>query len=134
MATARDALPDGRYGRSRDQRTDRGLKIVGAVLGVAFLSLIGWFGYHYVAGQDVSAEIIKSKVVSDERADAHVEVRKERDVAAHCAVRALSEDGAEVGRKEVRLDTGSDRIDTVVSIRTTSRATAVELLSCGVGD
>ncbi|MCW8216702.1 DUF4307 domain-containing protein [Streptomyces halstedii] len=134
MAAVREALPDGRYGRSRDQRADRTLKIVGAVLGAALLALLGWFGYAYVVGQDVSAEIIKSKVVSDERADAHVEVRKEKDVVAHCTVRALSEDGGEVGRKEVRLDAGSDRIDTVVSVRTTSRATAVELMGCGVND
>ncbi|MFF4244209.1 DUF4307 domain-containing protein [Streptomyces sp. NPDC001822] len=130
MAAVREALPEGRYGRSRDQRADRKLRITGAVLGAAFLAMIGWFGYDYVAGQDISAELIKSKVVSDDRADAHLEVRKERDADGHCTLRALSEDGAEVGRADFRFDERSDRIDRVLSLRTTSRATAVELLAC----
>ncbi|MEU0130137.1 MULTISPECIES: DUF4307 domain-containing protein [unclassified Streptomyces] len=130
MAAVREALPDGRYGSSGDQRADRKLKIVGSVLGVAFLAMIGWFGYDYVAGQDISAELIKSKVVSDGRAEAHLEVRKERDAEGHCTLRALSEDGAEVGRADFRFDERSDRIDRVLSLRTTSRATAVELMAC----
>ncbi|WP_327115276.1 DUF4307 domain-containing protein [Streptomyces sp. NBC_01341] len=130
MAAVREALPEGRYGRSPDQRADRKLRIVGSVLGAALLAMIGWFGYDYVAGQDISAELIKSKVVSDDRAEAHLEVRKERDADGHCTLRALSEDGAEVGRADFRFDERSDRIDRVLTLRTTSRATAVELLAC----
>lgn len=133
MAAVREALPEGRYGRSEDQRADRKLKIVGAVLGVAFLGMIGWFGYDYVAGQDISAELIKSDIVSDDRAQAHLEVRKDRDTEGYCTVRALSEDGGEVARKDFRFDERSERIDEVVSLRTTSRATAVELLACTAG-
>ncbi|MFE5245204.1 MULTISPECIES: DUF4307 domain-containing protein [unclassified Streptomyces] len=133
MAAVREALPEERYGRSRDQRADRKLKIVGSVLGVAFLGMVGWIGYDYVTGQDISAEIIKSKVVSDTRAEAHLEVRKEREADGHCTVRALSEDGAEVGRADFRFDQRSERIDDVVSLRTTSRATAVELVACSAG-
>ncbi|WP_406392555.1 DUF4307 domain-containing protein [Streptomyces sp. NBC_00887] len=133
MAAVREALPDGRYGRSEDQRADRKLKIVGAVLGVAFLGMVGWFGYDYVAGQDISAELIKSDIVSDDRAEAHLEVRKDRDTDGYCTVRALSEDGGEVARKDFRFDERSERIDEVVSLRTTSRATAVELLACSAG-
>ncbi|MFD9541580.1 DUF4307 domain-containing protein [Streptomyces sp. NPDC060022] len=133
MAAVREALPEGRYGRSEDQRADRKLKIVGAVLGVAFLGMIGWFGYDYVAGQDISAELIKSDIVSDDRAEAHLEVRKDRDTDGYCTVRALSKDGGEVARKDFRFDARSERIDEVVSLRTTSRATAVELLACTAG-
>ncbi|MFD4695367.1 DUF4307 domain-containing protein [Streptomyces sp. NPDC058463] len=133
MAAVREALPEGRYGRSEDQRADRKLKIVGAVLGVAFLGMIGWFGYDYVAGQDISAELIKSDIVSDDRAQAHLEVRKDRDTDGYCTVRALSQDGGEVARKDFRFDERSERIDEVVSLRTTSRATAVELLACTAG-
>lgn len=133
MAAVREALPDGRYGRSEDQRADRKLKIVGAVLGVAFLGMIGWFGYDYVTGQDISAELIKSDVVADDRAEAHLEVRKDRDTDGYCTVRALSEDGTEVARKDFRFDQRSERIDEVVSLRTTARATAVELMACTAG-
>ncbi|MGW0783521.1 DUF4307 domain-containing protein [Streptomyces sp. NPDC002913] len=133
MAAVREALPEERYGRSRDQRADRKLKIIGSVLGVAFLGMIGWFGYDYVSGQDISAEVIKSRVVSDSKAEAHLEVRKERDADGHCTLRALNEDGAEVGRADFRFEERSERIDEVVSLRTTSRATAVELKGCSAG-
>ena len=133
MAAVREALPEGRYGRSQDQRADRGLRITGSVLGVAFLAMIGWFGYDYVSGQDVSAELIKSRIVSDSRAEAHLEGRKEPDAEGHCTLRALSEDGGEVGRADFRFDERSGRIDEVVTLRTTSRATAVELKGCAAG-
>ncbi|MER5631562.1 DUF4307 domain-containing protein [Streptomyces nitrosporeus] len=131
MAAVREAVPEGRYGRTQDQRADRKLRIIGGVLGVAFLAMIGWFGYSYIAGQDVRAEIVKSRIVSDGRVDAHLEIHKDRDAAGHCTIRALSEDGGEVGRKEIRVEESTERIDTVVSMRTTTRATAVELMSCG---
>ncbi|MFD5042091.1 DUF4307 domain-containing protein [Streptomyces sp. NPDC058377] len=133
MAAVREALPEGRYGRSQDERADRKLKIIGSVLGVAFLAVIGWFGYAYVAGTDVSAELIKSRIVSDSRAEAHLEVRKDQDADGHCTLRALSEDGGEVGRADFRFDERSERIDEVVTLRTTARATAVELKGCASG-
>ncbi|MEV0006681.1 DUF4307 domain-containing protein [Streptomyces sp. NPDC051840] len=130
MAAVREALPEGRYGRSQDERADRKLKIIGSVLGVAFLAMVGWFGWDYIAGQDVSAELIKSKIVSDGRAEAHLEVRKDRDADGHCTLRALDEAGGEVGRADFRFDQHSERVDEIVSLRTTSRATAVELTGC----
>ncbi|MFD4034101.1 DUF4307 domain-containing protein [Streptomyces sp. NPDC058637] len=133
MAAVREALPEGRYGRSEDERADRKLKIIGAVLGVGLLGVVGWFGYDYVAGQDVSGELIKSKIVSDDRAEVHLEVRKERDADGYCTVRALNEDGAEVARGDFRFDEDAARVDKVVSLRTTSRATAVELMVCTAG-
>ncbi|MGP3634174.1 DUF4307 domain-containing protein [Streptomyces sp. 24-1644] len=130
MTAVREAVPDGRYGRSEDQRADRKLKIIGAVLGAGLLGVVVWIGVGYVGGQGISAEVIKSKVVSDDRAEAHLEVRKDRDAGGYCTLRALSEDGNEVARKDFRFDGRSDRIDEVVSLRTTARATAVELMGC----
>ncbi|GGU36564.1 DUF4307 domain-containing protein [Streptomyces lavendofoliae] len=130
MSAVREGLPEGRYGRSADERADRTLKIVGSVLGVALLALVGWFGYDYVAGQRVSAEMIKFDVSADDRVQVHLEVRKDRDAKGSCTVRALAENGAEVGHKDVRFDQAVDRIDEVVTVRTTARATSTELLGC----
>ncbi|GAB2802234.1 DUF4307 domain-containing protein [Streptomyces daliensis] len=128
--------PEGRYGRygrsgdDDDARTDRKLKIIGGVLGVAMLGLIGWIGVSYVSGQDVSGELIKFKVVSDTAVEAHLEVRKDAGAAGVCTLRTQEESGAEVGRKDVRIGAGEDRLDTVVTIRTTKPATSAELVGC----
>ncbi|GAA3374853.1 DUF4307 domain-containing protein [Streptomyces sannanensis] len=119
-----------RYGRSTDERTDRRLRILGAVLGAGLLGLVGWYGYSYVAGQDISAEIIKFKVVSDSAIEVHLEVRKDQDASGYCMLRSRSEDGAVVGRLEVRFDQPTDRIDEIVTVRTTARATNAELTGC----
>ncbi|MEE1741821.1 DUF4307 domain-containing protein [Streptomyces sp. BE147] len=131
MTAVREATPEGRYGRTEDQRADRRLKIIGASLGVALLGVVAWIGFDYVGGQGISAEVIKSKIVSDTRAEVHLEVRK--DGGGYCTLRALSEDGREVARRDFRFDQPSDRIDDVVALRTTSRATAVELMGCTAG-
>ncbi|MER6114839.1 DUF4307 domain-containing protein [Streptomyces sp. NPDC001743] len=130
MTAVRETLPENRYGRSADQRADRKLKIIGSVLGVALLGVVGWIGYDYVGGQALSAEMIKFKVVSDDRVEVHLEVRKDRDAKGYCTLRSQSENGTEVARKDFRFDGATDRIDRVLTLRTTSRATAVELLGC----
>ncbi|MFJ3163262.1 DUF4307 domain-containing protein [Streptomyces kanasensis] len=122
--------PEGRYGREADARADRGLKIVGAVLGALFVAMVAWFGYDYVAGEKVSAEMIKFDVVDAGRVDVHLEVRKDDGAKGFCTVRALAESGAEVGRKEVRFDQPAPRVDEVITVRTTEHATAAELLGC----
>lgn len=130
MTAVREALPENRYGRSADQRADRKLKIIGAVLGAVVLGVIGWIGYGYVSGQGLSAEVIKFKVVSDEKVEVHLEVRKDRDAKGYCTLRSQRKDGTDVARKDFRFDGDTDRIDRVLSLRTTSRATSVELLGC----
>lgn len=131
MAAVREQLPEGRYGRSADERADRKLKIVGAGLGVLLLSVIGWFGYDYIAGQKISAEVIKFSVTSDTEVQVHLEVRKDADATGTCTLRSRSADGAEVARLDVRIgQPGEKRVDEVVKVRTTARATSAELVQC----
>ncbi|MFJ2898225.1 DUF4307 domain-containing protein [Streptomyces sp. NPDC087218] len=130
MAAVREPLPENRYGRSADQRADRKLKIIGSVLGVVLLGVVGWIGYDYVTGQGISAEVIKRRVVSDQQVDVHLEIRKDKAAKGYCTLRAQHEDGSDVARKDFRFDESTDRIDRVVSLRTTARATSVELLGC----
>ena len=59
MSTVSTRPPEGRYGRSSDARADRTLKVVGGVLGVLLLALVGYFGYHYVGQNKISAEVIE---------------------------------------------------------------------------
>ncbi|MEU6671297.1 DUF4307 domain-containing protein [Streptomyces sp. NPDC046727] len=129
MSTASTRLPEGRYGRSSDERADRKLRIAGSVLGAALLALIGYFAYHYVAQNEISAEVITFQA-SDDAVKVHLEVRKDSGASGYCTVRSQSADGAEVGRADFRFSGPDTRIDQVVTLRTTAKGTTAQLLGC----
>ncbi len=131
MSAGQQTLSEARYGASQDERADRKLKIIGAVLGVLGLGVIGWFGYDYVSGQQAfSGELTTSKVMSAEEVEVRLDIRKDAATSGVCTVRALAESGAEVGRKDFAFDQRTDQVTKVFSLRTTERATAAELVSC----
>ncbi|MER5937593.1 DUF4307 domain-containing protein [Streptomyces sp. uw30] len=132
MSTASTRLPEGRYGRSSDARADRTLKVVGAVLGALLLGLIGYFAYHYVGQNKISAEVIEFDAQKD-AVKVHLEVRKDAGASGYCTLRSQAESGAEVGRADFRFDGDATRIDKVVTLRTTSQGTTAELLGCHAG-
>jgi len=129
MSTASTRLPEGRYGRSADERADRKLKVIGAVLGAALLVLVGWFAYYYVGGNKISAQVIAFDP-SSTAVKVHLEVHKDKDASGYCTLRSQDAGGAEVGRADFRFDQHSSRIDKVVTLRTTARGTTAELLGC----
>jgi hypothetical protein len=129
MSTASTRPPEGRYGRSSDERADRTLKLAGAVLGVVLLALVGYFGYHYVGQNKISGELI-AFTISDDSVQVHLEVRKDAGASGYCTVRSQAENGAEVGRADFRFSGSDTRIDKVVTLRTTARGTTAELLGC----
>ncbi|GAA3190094.1 MULTISPECIES: DUF4307 domain-containing protein [Streptomyces] len=130
MTAVRDGLPEGRYGRSSKGRNDRGLKIVGGVLGAALLGVVAWSGISYIGGEKVSGRVIAWAAVPDGTVKVHLEVVKDRDATGVCTLRVLSADKAEVGRKDVTVGERGEQIDTEVTLRTTGRATAAELVGC----
>jgi hypothetical protein len=130
MTTASARLPEGRYGRSADGRADRKLRIIGSVLGASLIVLIGWFGYHYISGTKISAQVITFAAVSDSAVEVHLEVHKDSGTHGYCTLRSQSADGIEVGRADFRFDQDSSRLDKVVTLRTTARGSTAELLGC----
>ncbi|MEV7725684.1 DUF4307 domain-containing protein [Streptomyces sp. NPDC101733] len=130
MSAVREGLPEGRYGRSADERADRKLKIVGSGLGVVLLAVVGWIGWDYVGGQAVSAEVIKFKIASASEVKVHLEVRKDASVVGVCTLSSQDEDHTEVGRADFTIPAGEKRVDEVVTLKTTARATMVELIGC----
>ncbi|AQT74127.1 MULTISPECIES: DUF4307 domain-containing protein [unclassified Streptomyces] len=130
MSAVREGLPEGRYGRSADERADRKLKIIGAALGAVLLGVIGWIGWDYVAGRSVSAEVIKFQVISDTEVKVHLEVRKDASVTGVCTMVSQDEEHAEVGRADFTFAQPESRVDEVVSVKTTGRATMIELVGC----
>ncbi|MEU6574487.1 DUF4307 domain-containing protein [Streptomyces sp. NPDC046805] len=132
MSTASTRLPEGRYGRSSDERADRKLRIAGTVLGSAVLVLIGYFAYHYVAENEISAQVVAFKA-SDDAVQAHLEVHKDAGADGYCTLRSQSAEGAEVGRADFHFAGPATRIDRVVTLRTTARGATAELLGCHAG-
>ncbi|MEU0741655.1 DUF4307 domain-containing protein [Streptomyces sp. NPDC006134] len=129
MSTASTRPPEGRYGRSSDERADRTLKTVGAVLAVLLLALVGYFGYHYVGQNKISAEVITFDT-SEDAVEVHLEVHKDAGAEGYCTLRSQAEDGDEVGRADFRFDRDDTRVDQVVTLRTKARGTTAELLGC----
>ncbi|MFD9478070.1 MULTISPECIES: DUF4307 domain-containing protein [Streptomyces] len=130
MSAVREGLPEGRYGRSADERADRKLKIIGSVLGAALLGVVGWIGWDYVAGQSVSAEVIKFQVISDTEVKVHLEVRKDASVTGVCSLSSQNKEHAEVGRADFTFAQNRSRVDEIVTLKTTGRATMIELVGC----
>ncbi|MGW2820658.1 DUF4307 domain-containing protein [Streptomyces sp. NPDC001443] len=132
MSTASTGLPEGRYGRSSDERADRTLKVVGSVLGAALLALIGFLGYHYVVQNEISAQVITFDA-SAHAVKVHLEVHKDAGADGYCTLRSQAADGSEVGRADFRFSGSATRIDKVVTLRTTAPGTTAQLLGCHVG-
>ena len=133
MSTAgQQRTPPGRYGADAggDARTDRRLKITGAVLGALLLAFVGWAGVSYISGQQVTGEVTGFTVVSDTEVTATIQVRKPSGTVGVCTIRSQAADGLEVGRADFRFEDDSDRVHRAVTLRTTGRATTAELLSC----
>jgi hypothetical protein len=129
MSTASTQLPEGRYGRSSDERADHKLKTAGAVLGALLLALIGYFAYHYVVQNKISGEVIAFDAKKS-AVEVHLEVRKDSGTSGYCTIRSQAADGSEVGRADFRFDGAATRIDKVVTLRTTAPGTTAELLGC----
>ncbi|MEU2711127.1 DUF4307 domain-containing protein [Streptomyces sp. NPDC007205] len=132
MSTASARLPEGRYGRSSDERADRKLRVAGAVLGAVLLALVGYFAYHYVVQTRISAQVIAFDA-TDNAVKVHLEVHKDSGTSGYCTLRSQSADGAEVGRADFRFTGPVKRIDRVVTLRTTAKGTTAELLGCHTG-
>ncbi|MFE6484258.1 DUF4307 domain-containing protein [Streptomyces sp. NPDC057757] len=129
MSTASAQLPEGRYGRSADPRSDRKLKVTGITLGVILLALIGWIGYDQVSGTGISAQVITFSA-SENEVEVHLEVHKDAGTHGYCTLRSQAANGAEVGRADFRFDQDASRVDKVLTLRTTSKGTTAELLGC----
>lgn len=123
-------LPAAVSGLADDARKDRVLKVVGGVLATAFVGFLAWSGTVYLTGQNYSGELLTFEVISPEAVEGRLSVHKNADSVVVCTLRSLSEQGKEVGRLDVRFPDRKETVNRVVTVRTTDRATALELVGC----
>ncbi|MFF4017465.1 DUF4307 domain-containing protein [Streptomyces sp. NPDC001843] len=129
MSTASMRLPEGRYGRSSDERADHRLRVAAVVLGAAVLALVGYLAYHYVVQNKISAQVVAFQA-SDDAVKVHLEVHKDSGASGYCTLRSQGADGNDVGRADFRFTGSATRIDKVVTLRTTAKGMTAELLGC----
>ncbi|MFD0570480.1 DUF4307 domain-containing protein [Kitasatospora gansuensis] len=93
--------------------------------------MVGWLGVSYISkGSAMNGLMPGFQVVSAEAMQVQLSVLKEDGTAGVCTVRAQSEDGGVVGLHDFPIPAAGSRYDEVVTLRTTARATAAELLGC----
>jgi hypothetical protein len=119
-----------RYGPGAEAGTDRKLKVAAIVLGALGAIILGWYGWHSLSGDKISAQVVAFKVVSNQAVEIHLEVHKDAGGVAVCTLRSQDADHNEVGRKDVRLAQHAKQVDTIVTVRTTARGETGELVSC----
>ncbi|SEF79175.1 protein of unknown function [Actinacidiphila yanglinensis] len=129
---ATQPVPQGRYGGGpdADARADRTLRRLAIVLGSLLAVVVGYFAWHTLEPSRISAQVVAFKAVSDQSLEIHLEVHKGAGAVAICTVRSEDADHNEVGRKDVRITEHAKEVDTVVTLRTTSRGTTGELVGC----
>ncbi|MEU6170949.1 DUF4307 domain-containing protein [Streptantibioticus parmotrematis] len=131
MTAVREGLPEGRYGRPRTpDRSDRKLRVAAWVAGALAVVALGLYGWSYMSGSSVNADVLTFKVVSASQVNATIQVYKSADQTAVCTVVSEDVDKDEVGRKDVTVTQHGTTVVAGVTIRTTARATDAELLSC----
>ncbi|OIV38822.1 hypothetical protein BIV57_03525 [Mangrovactinospora gilvigrisea] len=137
MATTDIPARYGRAGRGPGSGggsgSNRGLKILGALLGAALLAFVGWSGVSYLQRDDVSGQLVSYQVQNGHQVRALLQVNKSKGMAASCTVRSRARDGSEVGRRTVPIAKDRDSVTEWVSLRTTSKATNAELVGCSKG-
>ncbi|WP_328468526.1 DUF4307 domain-containing protein [Streptomyces sp. NBC_00448] len=126
------ALPEGRYGGGpdADARKDRALRRAAVVLGALLAVGIGYFAWHSLTGNKISAQVVSFKAVTAHSLQIHLEVHKGAGTVAICTVRSQDTDHNEVGRKDVRITQHAKDVDTIVTLRTTALGTTGELVGC----
>jgi hypothetical protein len=123
--------PAGRYGNADDDaRADRRLRRLGMVFGVLFVALVAGLGAFYILQTKLDGQVIAFQVTSDHAVQVHLSVDKDSGDAGSCTLRSLATDQSVVGQVTVPVPAQGSSYDTLVTIRTTARATTAEVVSC----
>lgn len=124
-------VPEGRYGSRGRARSRPWLRRSLFGLAVLLFLAAAVIGYQNIGSQPIEGKQSAFAVLDDRSVRITTEVRRdEPERPAECVVRARSEDGEEVGRKEVLIPPGENATHRDTVLRTTSKATIGEVYGC----
>jgi hypothetical protein len=124
-------LPPDRYGSRAHRRPRRSLRwaLYGLVLLVGLA--VAAVGYSKFASVPIDGKQMAFTVRDDHALSMTIQVqRDDPHRAAECVVRARSESGEEVGRKEVLIPPAASTVSADTVLRTTARAVIGEVYGC----
>jgi hypothetical protein len=116
-----------RYGPGK--RTPVGVLVAVAVLVAAFLGWVVWAGLQQ-ADQDARWRTVGYRDATDRSVVVEFDVFKRAGARVSCLVRALDEEGNEVGYAEVPIAAESSDAHVVYTLPVTSRPITAEVVRC----
>ena len=86
------------------------------MLGAALLGVVGWFGFDYVGGQSLSAQVIKFKVRLGHQGRGASGGTQGQGRHGHLHPARPRTSGDEVGREDFRFGEPANQVDKVVTV------------------
>ncbi len=112
--------------------TSRWLILAIAVIGAAFVGVLGWITWR-MATPPVQSELLSFRVVNASRVDITFNVRRDTGSETVCVLRARDELHVDVGYATVNISAGRDYVLSTYPLATLARATSAEILGCDKG-
>ncbi|WP_203655671.1 DUF4307 domain-containing protein [Actinocatenispora rupis] len=128
-------FPPGRYGHRRERRAASRLARGVLLSGVVLAGLAVAFGYYQRFGPpEYQADVVGwDSAKGPSAAPMTLRVTRPDGKPTVCTVRSRAQDGAEVGRGEVRVPAGRTTVDVSYVLHTSRQAYTAEVVGCGPG-
>lgn len=124
-------LPEGRYGRSLQRRTPPWVRVTLLVAGVAVGGVLAFVGYQNLGTSPIEGKQTAYEVLDNTSVKISFEVAREQpERPAVCIVRARSQDGDEVGRREVLVAPGRGTVIESAVVKTSRPAVTGVVFGC----
>jgi hypothetical protein len=125
--------PADRYPDTKDPSKTRRILQVGGVVVVILGVLIAWLGYQKFADDAVTGEAVGYELVSDSSVAVQISVtRKDPSRPVSCIITAKNRDGAEIGRREVLIAPGKQKVEVITKeVRATEPPAIGTVFGCG---
>ncbi|GDY29916.1 DUF4307 domain-containing protein [Gandjariella thermophila] len=128
---AQREVPTDRYGSRAGRRPPRWAYWVVLAAAVVVGLVVAVVAYQNLGSQPIEGEQTAFQILDDHSVRIDFQVRRDHpERPADCLVRARSQDGDEVGRKEVLVPAGATVVSRSTVLRTSKRPVTGEVYGC----